>query len=150
MTVYRQDLEAGYSAPGQNTAKDLTQYGAAAELPLTDHLGARVKADKQVEHEGLHTVSGELNLDYRMGEHWTLSSGVRHDSREDDSAVVPATQEEGDRTDAVAQLQYDSRKQWTTYGFAQGTIQTSGNREDNAMIGAGGSLRLTDRFNRRR
>ncbi|NOR65852.1 MAG: flagellar motor protein MotB, partial [Woeseiaceae bacterium] len=147
VTVYLQDLEAGYSAPGQTAAKDLTQYGAAAELALTDHLGARVKADKQVEHEGLNTVSGELNLDYRMGEHWTLSSGVRHDSREDDSPVVPATQAEGDRTDAVAQLLYDSRKQWTAYGFAQETIQTSGNREDNAMIGAGGSLRLTDRFN---
>jgi hypothetical protein len=72
---------------------------------------------------------------------------VRHDSRKDESPDVPATQEIGERTDAVAQLQYDSRKQWTTYGFAQGTIQSSGNREGNNRIGAGGSLRLTDRFN---
>ena len=100
------------------------------ELPLTDYLGARVKADKQVEHEGLNTVSGELNLDYRMGEHWTLSSGVRHDSREDDAAVVPATQEEGDRTDAVVNLLYDSGGRWKTYAFAQETIRTTGNRED--------------------
>jgi flagellar motor protein MotB len=147
IAAYLQDAEAGYSAPGQVTDKDLTQYGGSAELPLTDSLGARLKADKQVQREGLNTQTGELDVDYRMGEHWTLSSGVRHDSRKDDSPDVPATQEVGERTDAVAQLQYDSHKRWTTYGFAQGTIQSSGNREDNNRLGAGGSLRLTDRFN---
>jgi len=148
-TFYLQKLEAGYSAPGKVTAHDLTQYGGTADLPFTDHLGARLKLDKQVEEEGLDTEAGELDLDYRMGDHWTLSSGVRYDSREDNSAVadVPATQEEGDRTDAVARLQYDSRARWSTYGFVQGTIQKSGNRDDNSRIGAGGSLRLTDRFN---
>ncbi len=147
VTFYLQDLEAGYSAPGKATARDLTQYGGTAELPFTDRLSARLKMDKQEQQEGLETETGELNLDYRMGEHWTLGSGVRRDSREDNSAVVPATQEEGNRTDAVARLQYDSRARWSTYGFAQETIQKSGNREDNGRIGVGGSLRLTDRFN---
>jgi lipopolysaccharide assembly outer membrane protein LptD (OstA) len=103
--------------------------------------------DKQVQEEGLDTEAGEVNLDYGIGEHWTLSSGVRYDNREDNSAVVPATQEEGDRTDAVARLKYDSHKRFSTYGFVQGTIQKSGNREDNDRIGAGASLHLTDRFN---
>ena len=147
VTVYVQDQEAGYSAPGQNTAKDLTQYGAAADLPIGDRLAARLKVDKQVEKEGLDTESGELDIDYRLGNHWTLSSGVRHDNRQDNSPVVPETQEIGDRTDAVAQLLYDSRKRWTTYGFVQETLKTSGNRGDNRRYGAGGSLRLTDRFN---
>jgi len=147
VTAYLQDTQAGYSSPGQVTDKDLTQYGAAAELPFSDRLGARLKADKQVQREGLDTQTGELDVDYRLGRRWTVSSGVRHSSRKDNSADSPATQEVGERTDAVAQLQYDSRKRWTTYGFAQGTIQNSGNREDNNRIGAGGSLRLTDRFN---
>jgi flagellar motor protein MotB len=147
VTFYLQDLEAGYSAPGLTTARDLTQYGGTAELPFTDRLGARLKMDKKVQREGLETQAGELNLDYRMGENWTLSSGVRQDSREDDSAVVPAIQEEGDRTDTVARLLYDSHERWTTYGFVQETIQKSGNREDNGRIGAGGSFRFTDRFN---
>jgi flagellar motor protein MotB len=146
-TFYLQDLEAGYSAPGKTTAYDLTQYGGTADLPVTDHLGVRLKVDKQVQPEGLDTENGELNVDYRMSEHWTLSSGARHDSREDNAAIVPVTQEEGGRTDAVARLQYDSHARWSTYGFVQETIQKSGNREDNGRIGAGGSLRLTDRFN---
>ena len=146
-TFYIQDLDAGYSAPGLTTARDLTQYGGTAELPFIDRLSARLKMDKQDQQEGLETETGELNLDYRMGEHWTLGSGVRHDSRKDNSAVVPATQEEGDRTDAAIRLLYDSHTRWKTYGFVQETIQASGNREDNGRIGAGGSLRLTDRLN---
>ena len=147
VTFYLKDLEAGYSAPGQATARDLTQYGGTAELPFTDHLSARLKVDKQIQDEGLETEAGELDLHYRIGENWTLSSGVRHDNRKDNSAVVPATQEEGRQTDAVVKLLYDSHARWTTYGFVQETIQTSGNREDNGRIGAGSSLRLTNRFN---
>ncbi|MFZ2157458.1 MAG: hypothetical protein WAV72_15250, partial [Bradyrhizobium sp.] len=147
VTFYWQDLEAGYSAPGQATARDLTQYGGTAEMPFTDRLSARAKMDKSEQQEGLETETAELKLDYRIGEHWTLGSGVRYDSREDNSPVVPATQEEGDRTDAVVRLLYDSKARWTAYGFAQETIQETGNREDNGRIGAGGSLRLTDRFN---
>jgi flagellar motor protein MotB len=146
-TFYLQKLEAGYSAPGLATARDLTQYGGTAELPFTDRLSARLKMDKKEQQEGLDTEAGELNLDYRLDEHWTLGSGVRYERRKDNSAVVPATQEEGDRTDAAVRMLYDSQERWTTYGFVQETVQSSGNREDNGRIGAGGSLRLTDRFN---
>ena len=147
MSFYLQDLEGGYSAPGMVTDRDLTKYGGTAELPLTDRLSARLKMDKQDQQDGLETDAGELNLDYRIGEHWTLGSGVRYDSREDNSAQPPATQEEGDRMDATVRLLYDSHSRWTTYGLVQETIQTNGNREDNGRIGVGGSLRLTDRFN---
>jgi len=146
VTFYLQDLEAGYSAPGLATARDLTRYGGTAEMPFTDRLSARLKMDKQEQREGLETETAELKLDYRIGEHWTLSSGVRHDGRDDESAVIPATQEEGDRTDAAVRLLYDSHASWTAYGFGQETVHASGNREDNGRVGVGGSLRLTDRF----
>jgi hypothetical protein len=147
VTFYYQDLEAGYSAPGLSTARELSQYGGTAEMPFTDHLSARLKMDKRDQQEGLETETGELDVDYRVGEHWTVGSGVRYDSRKDNSALVPETQDEGDRTDAAVRLKYDSHSRWTTYGFVQETIHASGNREDNGRIGAGGSLRITDRFN---
>jgi uncharacterized repeat protein (TIGR01451 family)/fimbrial isopeptide formation D2 family protein len=147
VTFYMQDLQAGYSAPGLTTAKGLTQYGGTAELPVTDFLNVHLKVDKLTQVEGLDTEAGELDLAYKISKHWTLSSGVRRDSREDNSVVVPATQEEGDLTTAVARLQYDSQGRWSTYGFAQQTVQKSGNREDNDRIGVGGSFRFTDKFN---
>jgi flagellar motor protein MotB len=146
VTFYLQDLEAGYSAPGLATDRDLSQYGGTAALPLSDHLGLRLKADKLDQRQGLTTTAGEVDVDYQMGEHWTVSSGVRQDSREDNSPVVPLTQEEGDRTDMVARLLYDSRARWTAYGFVQETLKTTGNREDNARVGTGGSFQVTNRF----
>jgi flagellar motor protein MotB len=154
-TFYLQDLEAGYAAPGLATDRDLTQYGGTAALPLTDRFGLRLKADRRIQRNrpetragGLETQAGELDVDYQLGVHWTLSTGVRHDSRDDRSAPaqIVATQEQGDRTDMVVQLQYDSRARWSAYGFAQESLHTSGNREDNGRFGAGGSYRLTDRF----
>ena len=147
VTFYLQDLEGGYAAPGLSTTRDLTQYGGTADLPFTDRLGVHLKIDKQVQPQGLETEAGEINLDYRLAKHWTISSGVRRDSRQDNSAVVPETQEEGDRTDAVVRVGYDSHASWSAYGFAQQTLQTSGGREKNGRFGAGGSWRLTDRFN---
>ena len=146
VTLYSQELEAGYSAPGQVADQDTTQIGGTAELPVTDRLGVRLKADQRTVDQGLETQSAELNADYRMNEHWTLSLGVRRDSREDHSPVVPLTQEEGDRTDVVGKVLYDSKARWNSYLFAQESVETTGNREENGRIGVGGAYRVTDRF----
>ena len=133
ITFYLKDLEAGYSAPGQATDLDLTQYGGTAELPFTDRARARLKVDIQNQRSGLDTEAGELDLKYRIGENWDLGLGARYDNRDDNSAAPPASQEEGDRTDTVAKLLYDSHGRWQAYGFVQKTIQTSDNRKDNDL-----------------
>jgi flagellar motor protein MotB len=146
ITLYHQNLEAGYSAPGLSTDRELTQYGGLADVPLNSRLGARLKIDRSEQRDGLETEAAEMDIDYRINSHWSVSSGARRDRRTDRSAVVPETQEEGDRTDATARLHYNSLKHWTAYGFVQETLETSGNREDNGRAGMGGSWRLTDRF----
>ncbi|MFK5926984.1 MAG: hypothetical protein QM483_10170, partial [Desulfuromusa sp.] len=147
VTFYLQDIEAGYAAPGLTTDKAITQYGGTAEIPFSERWLGRLKLDKQVQAEGLETDSGEVNIDYLISDNWTLSSGVRTDSRQDNSETISLTQETGDRTDGVVRVSYDSRKRWNSYGFVQETIQISGDRDDNGRIGVGGSWRLTDRFN---
>jgi flagellar motor protein MotB len=145
-TLYNQVLEAGYSAPGQVANQDTFQIGGTAELPVTDRLGLHLKGDQRTVDKGLETLSAELNANYQMKEHWTLSLGTRRDSREDHSPVVPLTQEEGDRTDVVGKVLYDSKARWNSYLFAQKSVQTTGNREENDRIGVGGAYRVTDRF----
>ncbi|MBE0577513.1 MAG: OmpA family protein [Desulfuromonadales bacterium] len=153
-TFYLQDFEAGYSAPGEATDRDLTQYGAAATLPLTDRLGLRFKADRMDQRNrpgtqagGLETQTAEVDVDYQVDEHWTVSTGVRHDKRDDKSTTIAPTQEEGTRTDMVAKLLYDTGLRWSAYGFVQESLQATGTRDDNARIGTGGNYRVTDRFN---
>src|SRR5207247_10042986 len=77
---------------------------------------------------------------------WSLTTGVRNDLRKDSSPVVPLTQDQGERTDAVAQVRFDPGASWRAYGFVQDTVAASGGREGNGRIGAGGSYRLTKRF----
>lgn len=146
LTAYRQTADAGYSAPGLITLKDTEQIGAAVSVPVTDRLGVRAKTDQKTQDQGLETAAHEVNVDYRLNDNWQVSGGVRNESREDNSLNKPATQIEGDRTDAVARVGYDSKEKWSVYGYVQETVEATGNQEDNGRIGAGGAYRVTDRF----
>jgi flagellar motor protein MotB len=146
MTLYTQDLEAGYSAPGLETLTDTKNYGGTLTLPVTNALQVHAKSDVRDQDEGLQTQAHELDVAYQLAEHWNVKAGVRNDERKSDSPVplVLPTQQLGDRTDAVVQLGYDSKTRWNTYGFVQDTVSKSGDREDNGRIGVGGSYRVSD------
>jgi len=145
-TFYKQNLDAGYSAPGQATVKTTEQYGGAFKMPVTSRLSLAAKGDQRIEEQGLETRAVELDVTYKLTEFWSASTGVRNDFRKDRSLIVPLTQEQGERTDAVAQVMFDPRSAWRAYGFAQGTVASTGSRESNGRVGAGGSYRLTKRF----
>src|SRR3989454_2160942 len=145
-TFYKQHLDAGYSSPGQATIKDTEQYGGTFRMPVTSSLSLAAKGDQKIENQGLETRAVELDVAYKLTEKWTVSTGVRNDLRKDNSPVVPLTQIQGERTDAVAQVKFDSSASWSAYGFGQRTVAASGGREDNDRIGVGGSYRLTKRF----
>jgi hypothetical protein len=146
LSLYLQRLEAGYSAPGLITGRDTDQYGGSFGMPLTDGLSLNAKADRLVQEDGLETTAAEVDVSYQLSEGWSLGAGVRYDQREDNSPLVPQTQEEGDRTDAVVQVGYDSRARWRSYAFGQATLAKTGDREGNARGGVGGAYRLSDRL----
>lgn len=146
MTVYRQEVEAGYSAPGQITAKDTEQQGGSLHVPVTKSTSVTVKADSLEQEQGLDTSAAELNVTQRLNAQWQVSAGVRQEQREDNSPVVPLTQIEGDRTDVVVRGDYDSLGRWAAYGYAQDTASSNGTQEDNARLGAGGEVRISDRW----
>jgi lipopolysaccharide assembly outer membrane protein LptD (OstA) len=146
MNLYVQDLGAGYSAPGQTTFTDLTQYGGSLSVPITESIYVGAKGDVSDQDQGLKTTTGEINFGYGITDNISLDSGLRYDDREDSSALVPVTQEEGARTDGVVQLSYDTRDRWRGYGFVQNTLTKDDGREDNARYGTGMSYRITDRM----
>ena len=145
-TFYKQSLDAGYSSPGQATIKDTEQYGGTFRMPVTSRLSLAAKGDQKTEDQGIETRAIELDVGYKLAEKWSFSTGVRNDLRNDHSPVVPLTQVQGERTDAVAQVKFDSSALWSAYGFVQRTVAASGSREDNGRIGVGGSYRLRKRF----
>jgi hypothetical protein len=143
---YTQRLDAGYSAPGQMTIKDTEQYGGMFKMPVSSRLTLMAKADQRTQDQGLDTRAMELDLTYKVTNRWSFSAGVRDDMRKDNSPVVPLTQEQGERTDTVAQIKYSPSDTWSAYVFGQDTVAASGGRPDNSRIGVGGSYRLTKRF----
>jgi len=145
-TFYTQNLDAGYSALGQATIKNTEQYGGTLRMPVTSRLTLAAKGDQRIEDQGLETRAVELDAGYKLTETWSLSTGVRNDLRKDRSPLVPLTQEQGERTDAVAQIKFNPSDTWRAYAFVQDTVAASGGRPDNSRIGAGGSYRFTKRF----
>jgi hypothetical protein len=143
---YTQRLDSGYSAPGQMTIKDTEQYGGMVKMPVTGRLSLMAKGDQRTEDQGLETRAMELDLSYKLTPTWSFSAGVRNDMRKDNSQIVPLTQEQGERTDAVAQVKFSPSDTWSVYGFGQDTVAASGGRPDNNRIGLGGSYRLSKRF----
>jgi flagellar motor protein MotB len=146
VTVYSQSLDGGYSAPGLQTLTDTENYGGTFQFPVTDRLSVRAKSDTRSAELGLRSSAHELNVAYTLNENWGVATGVRKDERRDDSAVVPLTQEQGQRTDAVVQVGYDSNRRWSAYGFVQDTLSVDGTREENARVGSGGSYRISERL----
>jgi flagellar motor protein MotB len=144
LSVYAQRLEENYSAPGQTALTDTDQLGGSLELPVTDWLRIGAKADWLIQDSGLEILTQEADVGYQFTDHWSLSAGVRNELREDDSPLVPLTQEEGERTDTVLQLSYDTRDRWRAYAFGQATVRATDDREDNSRAGVGGAYRISD------
>ncbi len=146
-TFYAQQSEGGFSAPGQLTASDLTLFGGRYTTPINRRIDLDVKIDSRELARGLKTQAVDVSSSYQASERWRFSGGARGDTRADNSLNVPVTQREGDRLDLAGEAFYDSKSNWTAYGFVQGTAAKSGNRQENNRIGAGGSVRPSDRLN---
>jgi len=143
LSFYTQHLDAGYSAPGFETLNATQYYGGILTLPITPSLSVKAKADSKTQDQGLQTQAEELDVAYKLSSKWSLSAGARRDSRQDNSPVVPLTQQQGERTDAVAQLGYDSLGSWRAYTFVQDTVARSGDRDDNGRVGVGGAYTVS-------
>lgn len=143
---YLQESDAGFSAPGHLTETDLSLFGTHYNTDLNEQWGLDVKLDTRDQDQGLKTESLDVSTSYQSTENWRFSGGGRFDIREDNSALIPATQNQGDRLDLAAEAHYDSKTNWIAYGFTQATASKNGNREDNHRIGSGGSLRYSDRL----
>jgi hypothetical protein len=146
LTLYTQTLGEGYSAPGLTTLTDTQHHGGTFRMQVTDSLQVRAKADNKTQEQGYSANTQELNAAYQVTEQWNVGAGVRKDEREFDGAAAPLTLQQGERTDGVLQVGFDSRATWRAYGFVQDTLSKADEREDNGRLGVGGSYRFTERF----
>jgi hypothetical protein len=146
LTYYTQEVDAGFSAPGMLTITDVKHDGGTFRMPMFDRVLVAAKIDNLSQEQGLDVSTQEINFTYSASEHWDVSAGYRTDERIDNSPVIVLTQEQGERTDAIVQVGYDSKTTWNAYGFMQDTMSITGDRKTNARAGLGGSYRMTEQL----
>ncbi|MCZ6773372.1 MAG: OmpA family protein [Proteobacteria bacterium] len=145
-SLYVLDVGAGYSAPGLTAVSDARSYGGTLTLPVGDRFSLGTKIDTRIQERGITIRAQEFNVGYQIGERWDVNAGYRRDERIDNSIIVPLTQQQGERVDAVLQLGFNSQSNWRTYAFAQDTLSTTGDRPENARFGVGGSFLVNDKL----
>lgn len=146
MTLYVQEVDAGYSAPGLTALTDTKNYGGTFSLPLAQRFTFGAKVDNRRQLQGIETRAQEYTLGYKLGDRWDVSVGYREDERTDRSIIVPLTQDEGERADAVVQVGYDSKADWNLYAFVQETLSVTGTRKENARAGVGGTMQFFEKL----
>jgi hypothetical protein len=146
LALYTQEVGAGFSAPGLTALTDTTNHGGIFSMPIAERFSIGAKFDNLTQDQGIETQAQEYNVGYRLSDNWDIRAGYRVDDRVDRSPIVPLTQSQGERTDAVLQLGYDSRDTWNTYAFMQDTLSVTGDRQENARAGFGGAYRVSDRL----
>ena len=67
VTLFVQDVEAGYSAPGMASIRDTQYYGGTIRMPVGWGITLAGKGHRRVQAGGLTSTSLELNLGYRLG-----------------------------------------------------------------------------------
>ncbi len=145
VTLYAQQIDAGYSAPGQAVLTDTEHFGGAVALPLTDDLDIHARSDQRDQDRGVSHAQHELNLDYRINDQWRLSSGLRQDELDNDAATALPALDVGERTDAIIEVGYSAAASWDGYVFVQETIAKSETRASNSRYGVGGSYQLNEK-----
>ncbi len=146
LTMYTQELDAGYSAPGMATLTDTKNYGGTLSIPIGDRFSFGAKVDRRVQELGIESDAEEYNVGYALNPRWDVSVGYRRDERIDNSVLVPLSQNEGEREDAVVQVSYDSNDDWNLYGFVQDTLSVTGTRRENSRVGVGGTYQVTEKL----
>lgn len=154
---YVQDRDRGYSAPGQiaYSGEAVRQAGAKAQVPLSDSTTLKAKVDQR--SGDIQDASNvEVAVRQQLDEEWAVVVGARHDKRTLTAAnASPYLSQQGGRTDVQVRGEYaplkdggkpGEKEDWSIYGFAQGTVERSGERDANNRLGLGGAWRLNDRL----
>lgn len=154
---YAQTRDRGFSAPGQivMNGEAARQAGVKGSLEVVPGTVLEAKADVR-NTDTMDTNNTEVGIRQKVGDEWHLGVGGRHDRRETSLPNASTIlSQNGTRTDAVVRAEYRPlksgdkpglREDWELYGFGQGTLQRSGNRDANNRLGVGGGYQVNERL----
>lgn len=143
---YWQKRQQGFSGVGQFSQYDTEQTGVQLNLPLSESTQVQLRADTREEKGGIDKWSAELNIVQQLNEQWGISAGLRAEDSESTNANNNAqlTQNTGERTDLIVQLDYQHSEKWGALAFVQGSLSHDESKLANNRVGLGGNYQVSD------
>jgi hypothetical protein len=143
LSAYWKHKDQGFAGPGELTyGQGGREMGAKSIVALNDRWTSKTKLDDKRDVFRTYTA-GEQNLTYTFNDYWKGTVGARLDNnRVAQQSASPILDQQGSRTDVAVRLDYVSHKDWGLYGFLQGTVERTGDRNNNNRVGVGGDTRL--------
>ena len=145
VSAYWKQKDQGFAGPGELTLnRGGSEMGVKSVVKIDEQWSEKTKVDgKQDEFRNYYAA--EQNVSYRFSDYWMATVGARTDNNH--VAFVsnsPTLNQEGRRTDIATRLDYDSHADWSLFGYVQGTVEHTGQRDANNRVGVGGSVRIDE------
>ncbi|KZN51244.1 OmpA family protein [Pseudoalteromonas luteoviolacea] len=145
---YWQQLESGFNSTGQISQVDSHAVGTFWQWQIEDDHAIQLKVDEQKAEQQQRRQAAELGYVYQLNDDWQISSAVRQDNKENLAEQNEQSQtpqlDDGERVDAIVQLDYDGSEKWQPYVYIQGTLTREQSRLANNRVGIGTEVQLTD------
>lgn len=143
LNFYVERRDAGFSTLTQTFDADETIVGFSGRYAATDRLEVSAAADVLDRSTGERDREAAVSLAYALSDAWTVEGGLAYSNQSGTPTLDP--DEIGARTDLGLRLTYTPDDDQSYYVFGQTTLNTTQTRRDNDRIGAGASLRLTEK-----
>ena len=143
---YYKQKDYGFSGPGELTLGQQggREMGIQSVARLDAHWSEKTKLDGKKDQFRDYTAA-EQNVSYSFNDYWKATVGARLDNNQvAQQSASSILNQQGSRTDVALRLDYDSHKDWGTYGYVQGTAERSGERQANNRVGIGGNMRINE------
>ena len=145
LTLYGQSLDGGlFGARARRRSPTPSNYGGAFGMPHDRApLAAREGGPPRRRTTGSRQRA-RARTRLQLNDNWSVGDRRAQRRPQRRLAVVPLTQEQGERTDAVVQLGYDPKAPLERLRVRAGhAVAIDGNREDNGRVGIGGAYRVS-------
>ena len=139
---YWQKRQQGFSGAGQFSQYDTEQAGIQLNFAIADATLIQLRADSREEKGGIDKWSAEFNITQQLNTQWDITAGLRAEDSE--SANTQLSQNIGERTDLIIQLDYQHSETWGALAFVQGSLTHDESKLANNRIGFGGNYQISD------
>lgn len=144
-------VDEGFSGSSRLGNGELDRITVGLEGNITRKTKINLQADDVKSSRRGDTLAVYGDIDHQFNDNWSAAIGARYDER-DDSNVLPGTLSpnrvdgNGMRTDASAEIRFDSQRDWSVKVFGQGTVSKDATRVGNSRGGIGGDIQINSRL----